>query len=180
MGVVRGNGTGQAVTTSTLTTVTSKVSAPGPTQTGVIDTCIKYAEATGGVGCVDFATANGITPAQLYSWNSVLGANGANCGSSFWANEWYCVGVSGVSSTTATTSTTPSAAAAPGPTQTGIVSTCNKYAEATGGVGCYDFATANGITPAQLYAWNTVLGADGANCGTLFWANEWYCVGSSA
>lgn len=36
-----------------------------------------------------------ITLAQLYSWNPVLGANGENCATDFWAEEGYCVGVSG-------------------------------------------------------------------------------------
>jgi hypothetical protein len=45
--------------------------------------------------------------------------------------------------------------------------------------GCYDFAVAQGITPANLYKWNTVLGPNGENCGTSFWFGEYYCVGSS-
>ena len=159
-------------------TSTTSVSTPGPTQSGIISTCDKYAEATGGIGCSDFATQNGITPAQLYAWNSVLGTNGENCGSSFWADEWYCVGVSG--GTTTTSAATSTAVTAPGPTQSGIANNCNKFAEATGGIGCYDFATQNGITPAQLYQWNAVLGSNGGSCGSEFWANEWYCVGVSS
>src|ERR1700722_7494274 len=66
-----------------------------PVDIHAISTCNKYAEATGGIGCSYFAAQDGITPAQLYAWNSVLGTSGENCGSSFWANEWYCVRVSG-------------------------------------------------------------------------------------
>lgn len=182
VGVVQGNGSVVMTTSPTIsspTTSTTSVSTSGPTQSGIISTCNKYAEATGGIGCSDFATQNGITSAQLYAWNSVLGTNGENCGSSFWANEWYCVGVSG-GTTTTTSAATSTAVTAPGPTQSGIVSNCNKFAEATGGIGCYDFATQNGITPAQLYQWNAVLGSNGENCGSEFWANEWYCVGVSS
>ncbi|KAK3333069.1 hypothetical protein B0T19DRAFT_458160 [Cercophora scortea] len=188
VGVVRGSG-GVAVSSSASASTTSSASAsstvitpPGPTQTGIISTCNKYAIASGGLGCYDFAIANGITPAQLYLWNTALGTDGANCGSAFWAGEAYCVGVATAASSStskpATTSTT--SASGPGPTQTGIIATCNKYAVASGGLGCYDFAIANGITPALLYEWNTVLGANGANCGTLFWAGEAYCVGVGA
>lgn len=168
------------------------MTAPGPTQTGITSNCNKYASAISGDGCEAFAARNSITTAELYAWNSVLGANGANCGTSLWADEYYCVGVApGASSTTpaATTTTTKTSSTsssttvrvtAPGPTQTGIVANCNKYAEATGGIGCYDFATNNGITPAQLYTWNPVLGSNGDNCGSSFWADEYYCVGVSS
>ncbi|KAH9221800.1 hypothetical protein DL95DRAFT_381567 [Leptodontidium sp. 2 PMI_412] len=166
-------------TTSSIASSTA-VSAPGPTQSGIISTCNKFAESISGLGCADFAAAEGITAAQLYAWNSVLGANGENCGSSLWANEYYCVGVSSSGSATITSSSTStSAATAPGPTQSGIISTCNKFAESISGLGCYDFAVAEGITPAQLYAWNPILGVGGANCGTELWANEYYCVGIS-
>ncbi|KAK3692974.1 hypothetical protein B0T22DRAFT_532340 [Podospora appendiculata] len=197
VGVVRGSG-GVAVSSGTITSSTRSASAsasasstvitpPGPTQAGIISTCNKYALASGGLGCYDFAVANGITPAQLYLWNTVLGTNGANCGTAFWNAEAYCVGVATAAASSSTskpasssTKTSTTSASGPGPTQTGIISTCNKYAVASGGLGCYDFAVANGITPALLYQWNTVLGTNGANCGTLFWANEAYCVGVGA
>ncbi|KAI1080828.1 hypothetical protein F5B20DRAFT_570266 [Whalleya microplaca] len=173
VGVVQDSG--EIATTKSPTPATS---VPGPTQTGIINTCSQYAEATGGIGCVDFATQNNISPAQLYAWNSVLGANGENCNSEFWGSEWYCVGVS--TGSTTTSSSTPTKVTAPGPTQSGIVSQCNKFAEATSGIGCYDFAAQYSITLVQLYQWNTVLGPNGENCGTLFYANEWYCIGISS
>ncbi|KAI0505903.1 hypothetical protein F5B22DRAFT_626270 [Xylaria bambusicola] len=183
-------------TTSKPTPTTTKITAPGPTQTGIIATCNKFAESIPDKGCEDFAVAEGITPAQLYAWNSVLGPNGENCSTSFWAGEYYCVGVSSSSSTTTTskittttlktttksttttTSTTTKTSVSPaGPTQTGIISTCNKFVESIPGLGCEDFAAAEHITPSLLYKWNTVLGSKGENCGTSFWAGEWYCVG---
>jgi hypothetical protein len=30
----------------------------------------------------------------LYTWNTILGVDGADCGAELWADEWYCVGVS--------------------------------------------------------------------------------------
>ncbi|PQE27499.1 hypothetical protein CJF31_00009116 [Rutstroemia sp. NJR-2017a BVV2] len=158
--------------------------APGPTQTGITSAYNAYAMADNGIGCVDFAFQNCISTTQLFAWNNVLGANGENCLSLFWAKEYYCVNVQTTSTTasptTSQTSTSVAQVTAPGPTQSGIVSNCNKYDTPTGGVGCYDFATGHNITPAQLYAWNPALGANGANCGTSFWAQEYYCVGVSS
>jgi hypothetical protein len=65
-----------------------------------------------------------ITFAQFYAWNPAVGSN---C-ESLWASEAYCVGIPGSKSTTSiTTSTTSTSNIVPGPTQTGIISTCNKY-----------------------------------------------------
>jgi hypothetical protein len=181
IGVVIGSsGTGPTTPLSS-PTVTS-VTAPGPTQSGIVSSCNKYAVPANAQGCYDFATANGITPAQLYSWNAVLGANGENCGSNFLGGEYYCVGIQRVSSIQPS-STKPSstkAITAPGPTQSGIAASCTKFAQPPAGTGCYDFATQNGITPAQLYQWNTVLGPNGENCGTKFFGADYYCVAVSA
>lgn len=111
--------------------------------------------------CYEFATNDNITPDNLYNWNSVLGVNGANCGTALEANVWYCVGVDG-----------------PSPIQgNSFPANCDVYAEAVSGDYCSEFATANNITTADLYSWNTVLGRDGANCNTEFQANVYYCVG---
>lgn len=159
-------------------------SAPGLTQMGLMGiaaNCNKYASAISGDSCDAFAARNEITDNELYAWNNVLGVNGENCGNSLWADEYYCVGVEPVASSTKTTSPTSTSAkvTAPGPTQTGIVANCTKFAAPDAGTGCYDFAAANGITTAQLYQWNPVLGATGENCGTSFWTGEYYCVGVS-
>lgn len=148
--------------------------APGPTQSGIPSTCNKYLMANNDPGrsCSIFANRAGITPQQLYQWNPVLGNNGQNCGSQFLGNEWYCVGVS-----------EQTAAPAPGPTQSGIINTCTGYLMANPGGTCPVFANRAGITTAQLYKWNPILGPNGENCATSFWANEYYCVvisGSSA
>lgn len=66
---------------------------------------------------------------------------------------------------------------APSLTQMGITASCNKFAKAASGVRWTDFAMQNGVTTAQLYQWNTVMGTDGANCNTMVWAGEWYCIG---
>ncbi|KAH3941458.1 hypothetical protein HBI56_198660 [Parastagonospora nodorum] len=168
VGVVIGSsGSGQTTPPSS-PTITSVVGAPGPTQSGIISSCNKYALPANLQGCYDFASANGITPTQLYSWNAVLGSNGETCGSAFQAGEYYCVGIQTPSST--------KPVSAPGPTQSGIVASCTKFAKPPAGTGCYDFATQNGITPTQLYQWNKILGQNGENCGTEFFGEDYYCI----
>lgn len=54
-------------------------------------------------------------------------------------------GTTTVGTTTSADSVTP-----PGPTQTGIISTCNAYALPEDGSGCWDFANSNGITLEEL------------------------------
>lgn len=80
-------------------------------------------------------------------------------------------------STMTTLSTATNSVAAPGPTQSGISPSCNKYLMANPGGSCTAFASRAGITVTQSYAWNTVLGPSGENCTTQFWGNEYYCVG---
>jgi hypothetical protein len=179
VGVVIGGSSGSGPTTTppSSPTIPSAVTVPGPTQSGITSSCNRYALPASGQGCYDFATANSITPAQLYSWNAVLGPNGENCGNQFQAGEYYCVGIqqpSGTKPISTTSNTEPFSA--PGPTQSGIVASCIMFAKPPAGTGCYDFATQNGITPSQLYQWNTVLGPNGENCGTKFFGEDYYCV----
>ncbi|GLA25442.1 hypothetical protein AnigIFM63326_002143 [Aspergillus niger] len=163
--------TGSPVSTSpTATTVTttsssssSSAAVPSPTQADSISrNCNRYAEALSGDTCTLFATNNNITPDELYNWNSVLGVNGASCSTALQANVWYCVGV-----------------AVPSPIleNNAIPGNCDLYAAAVIGEYCSVFATEHGITAAELYAWNPVLGTDGADCGTEFQANVYYCIG---
>jgi hypothetical protein len=166
-----GTATAASIGTSTslpvTTTPASQVTVPGPTQTGIAANCNKFAMAPKDDNCPNFAKTNGITTDQLYTWNTILGPNGENCNSLFWGQEYYCVGVA-----------PPSApVTAPGPTQSGIASNCNKFAQAQKDDGCSVFASRNQISPTQLYNWNPVLGIDGANCGSSLWKDEWYCVG---
>ncbi|KAG9963623.1 hypothetical protein KCU61_g3456, partial [Aureobasidium melanogenum] len=167
------NGTSATTTSSTAsisTTSQSTTSLPYPTQSGIVSNCNKFVEAVSGDYCSKFASDNGITTAQLYAWNPVLGSTGQNCDTAFFAGYDYCVGISGP--TTTTTSQIP--------TQTGISAQCTKVVEAVSGDYCSKFATENGITTTELYTWNPVLGSSGQNCNTAFFAGYGYCVGVSA
>lgn len=162
--------TGTSTVTTTPIISPTASTTPSPVQSGIDPQCTKYSEAVSRDDCTSFASENNITPSQLYSWNPVLGSGGANCGSDFWANYYYCVGAPGSSPTSA------SSAAVPGPTQSGLASNCNQYAEAVSSDTCYGFAQEHGITTADLYAWNTVLGPNGANCNTELFVGYYYCI----
>jgi len=97
-------------TTDTISSTRSSVSVPAPTTTPIaapepnqpnnaISTCNKFAQAQAGDWCALFAERNGVALSDLYAWNAVLGADGSGCGSSFWKDYWYCVGVSASSRT---------------------------------------------------------------------------------
>lgn len=93
-------------------TPTSSLVIPTPNQpNNAVSNCNKFAQALEGDYCLViyleaiiqktltnvswqlFAERNAITTTQLYAWNQVLD-NGDGCGSSFWKDYWYCVGVS--------------------------------------------------------------------------------------
>ena len=149
--------------------------APSPTQTGIVTGCTKYDQPQAGDGCVQFASNHTITPAQLYAWNSVLGPNGANCSTQFFLGYYYCI--AGPTPTSSSSSPTSTVSPAPSPTQSGISSNCNNYAIAQSGDYCSIFAQNHGISTNNLYAWNTVLGTNGANCDTQFFLGYYYCIG---
>jgi hypothetical protein len=111
--------------------------------------------------------------------------NQSNSNHFLYCSYAYCVGLTTTSVTTQTSSTPPPTTVtpvpAPGPTQANsIPSNCNKYAMAPAGSWCAKFAEDEGISLANLYAWNAVLGPNGENCGGSFWANTYYCTGVSS
>jgi LysM repeat protein len=63
------------------------------------------------------------------------------------------------------------------PTQTGTISTCNKWYDVVSGDSCGTVEQAFGITHAQFIAWNPAVSQD---CTQNFWVSEAYCVGVGA
>lgn len=175
-GQARGGNDGSDAGAGTGTSPTGVGSnAPSPTQTGIVDGCTKYDQPHAGDGCEKFASDHGITPAQLYAWNDVLGSQGAQCGTQFFLEYYYCIAAPTPSSTSS--SPTSPETPAPSPTQPGIASKCNNYAEAQSGEYCFLFAQEHGVSTTDLYTWNTVLGTNGANCNTKFLLGYYYCIG---
>lgn len=96
----------------------------------------------------------------------------ADLTSGLWAGYAYCVGTSSTTLTPTPTAPTPS------PMQDhSIAYNCTAFALALPGEYCALFAERHGVSPADLYAWNAVLGRQGVACGSMFWAGYYYCVG---
>jgi len=66
----------------------------------------------------------------------------------------------------------------PSPTPSGISDQCTRFALSKSDSSCASFAKENGITAAQLYAWNSVFGIHGETCNT-FQVGMHYCAGVS-
>ncbi|EFX05908.1 peptidoglycan-binding protein [Grosmannia clavigera kw1407] len=162
----RGGGDGGSTRNQTITTgnPTVKVSPggtpPSPTQLGINADCVVYSNASVGDTCDEFAEEHDINPADLFAWNKVLGTDGAYCTTEFWSGYWY----------------SRQCPQCPSPTQSGIVSSCDQYAQAASGDTCSSFAADHDITASDLYQWNKQLGTDGTNCSTEFWAGYYYCI----
>ena len=177
-GQQRGGGDGSNLNSTALLCTRQ---TPSPTQAGIEQDCTRWCQAPGGDYCFNFAAETNITTDQLYTWNPVLGQGGSNCNTGFQLGYYYCIekpGSTPVSSTAASSPT--SASPVPSPTQPGITSNCDDYMIAKSGDYCYAFAQENNISTDNLYAWNTILGAGGANCQTQFQAGYYYCVGVSS
>ncbi|KAI0595745.1 carbohydrate-binding module family 50 protein [Biscogniauxia sp. FL1348] len=153
---------------------------------GSIESCTQYADAYPDWECTDILLNYELTIAQFYEYNPEVGED---C-SGLWPSYAYCIRAPdytppGTPSSTTTappgsSTTTSSGPPAPTPTQDGnAVSNCNAYAQAQEGDWCAAFAERNGVREVDLYAWNSVLGANGENCASSLWYGYWYCIGVS-
>ena len=134
-----------------------------------------------GDSCSSIENAYFLTNEEFHTWNPAVSSD---CSAGLFAGYAYCVATSNDHrSRTAlpAASTTISVSTAPSPTQANsIISNCKTYALASSGEYCSEFAQKNGISASDLYAWNSVLGSNGVNCNTAFFANYYYCVGVSS
>ncbi|KAG8164807.1 hypothetical protein KVR01_005082 [Diaporthe batatas] len=162
---------------------------PTPYQSLMVNGCTRFYNVASGDTCFDIAQRWSLSlENQLYAWNPDLGSD---C-SGLQLGVYICVALgttsptatgstsSGPGSVTATTTsappTTTSAAAAPGPTQAGISSDCNKWVMQQDGIYCYDMAANAGISLNCLYQMNPALNGD---CSGL-WAGYAYCIGTAS
>ncbi|KAI1801809.1 carbohydrate-binding module family 50 protein [Daldinia bambusicola] len=152
------------------TTTGNDVVTPTPSQPGMVNNCNKFDFVETHDNCSAIATRNGITVAQLIEWNNA----GADC-TALWGQVYVCVGVTGSSTSTTTspsTTTTGNGIATPTPSQPGMVNNCNKFDFVNISDSCSAVATRNGITIADLIAWNNA----GVDC-TALWGQVYVCVG---
>ncbi|KAK8030084.1 hypothetical protein PG993_011375 [Apiospora rasikravindrae] len=156
--------------TSTSSSSSTRTGVPKPTQTqdGIDPGCNKFVRAKSGDSCWALANGAGIESAQLYKWNTVLGANGEDCGTQIWPDYYYCVGVSG--------SGPDHNHGGPSIAEADAGGLPVELQEAKTGASCWALANDNGIDVARLYELNPVLGANGETCGTQIWPDYYYCL----
>lgn len=128
------------------TTTGSTVSQPSPTQSGIDSDCSAFYMVKEGDGCYAIATNHGISLEQFCAYNPSVGDD---C-STLYPDYYVCVGVSGSTDGSSSQGSSISAVPAPGPTQSGIISTCSKYLQATSGEYCSVFASRAGISTRDL------------------------------
>ncbi|KAH6675409.1 LysM domain-containing protein [Plectosphaerella plurivora] len=169
-----------STTAAAATTTSTGIVTPLPTQPpSIVPGCTRFHFVQTGTDCTTILNQYGITIAQLYAWNSGVGPT---C-SGLWAEVYVCVAGPAVGSPTttqaSTTSANPTSTGAngivtPSPTQPpSIVSNCNKFDFVDPGTSCTNILSRNGLTIAQLFAWNSGVNAD---CSGM-WANVYLCVG---
>ncbi|KAL7934419.1 hypothetical protein V8C35DRAFT_327295 [Trichoderma chlorosporum] len=156
--------------TSTSTKLGNGISTPGPIQTGMIGTCNKFHLVVSGDTCADIASNNGVTLANFYAWNPAVKTD---C-TSLILGDYVCVGIVGGTTVKPTSSTKPgNGISTPGPIQTGMIGSCNKFHLVVSGDTCADIASKGGITLANFYAWNPAIKTD---CTSLI-LGDYVCIG---
>jgi LysM repeat protein len=162
---------GQTITTTTSSTPTNGISTPTPIQTGMVTNCNSFDLVKDKDTCGAIASTYGISLSTFYAWNPAVGSD---C-QFLILGDYVCVGTVGFTATptTSTTTTPTNGISTPTPTQTGMVSNCNKFYLVQSGNTCDSISSANGIPLSLFYTWNPAVGS---NCGFLF-LNYYVCVG---
>jgi len=115
---------------------------------GIAENCDRFYKIKSGDQCDTIAASNGISVAQLRSWNTEINAACSN----LWLDYYICTHVPGAV-LPSTTSTAP--APSNSPALPGAVSNCNKWYKIASGDTCEKIAAKNTITVAQFRSWNT-------------------------
>ncbi|CBF71205.1 hypothetical protein AN6664.2 [Aspergillus nidulans FGSC A4] len=158
----------------TTTTTTKTGNAPGPTQSGQVETCNRWDLVQDGDTCsVYLEKYPGLSLAKLVEWNPAIGSQCQN----LWVETYLCTGIEGWSApttTTATTTTSPpgNGIPTPTPTQPGMIADCNAFHEVKSGDTCANIAQSAGISVSQFTAWNSGVGT---GCTSL-WLGYFVCV----
>ncbi len=152
----------------TPTTAANGVATPVSTQAGMVSNCNKFVWTRSGDSCDSIAFWNGVAGTQLVKlWNSGVGAN---C-QSLQVDRYVCIGVI---AGTPTNVVGPNGIATPVPTQTGMVSKCNKFVKVNSGDTCNIVAFFNGpISTENFILWNSGVGAQCTNLQ----ADTYACIG---
>ncbi|KAL7811323.1 hypothetical protein V8C26DRAFT_437473 [Trichoderma gracile] len=158
---------------STTSKPANGISTPGPVQTGIVSNCNSFHLVVSGDTCADIASKSGISLDSFYSWNPAVGTDCTR----LLVGDYVCVGIIGGTTakpTSTSTSTKPgNGISTPGPIQTGMTGSCNKFHLVVSGDTCSDIASKNGVTLADFYAWNPAVKTD---CTSLL-LGDYVCVG---
>ncbi|KAJ5882659.1 uncharacterized protein N7529_001331 [Penicillium soppii] len=165
-----------ATSATSSTSTGDGIATPSPIQTGMAATCDAFYLVVSGDSCSAIETSQGISLTNFYAWNPAVGTSCAYLG----LGDYVCVGIVGYTATTTTTTATTTTTTSTGngittPTsvQTGIVSDCNTFYYVVSGDGCSSIATSQGVTVAEIEAWNPAIGTD---CTSL-WLETYICIG---
>ncbi|KAH0525992.1 hypothetical protein TsFJ059_009377 [Trichoderma semiorbis] len=161
------------------------VTPPGTPAPGADSGCSEWVQQSYGLTCAIIEQFFGMSAAQFEAWNPSVTLLGSGC--NLIEGLYYCVQVNYVSmsflstgppttttkSSTASTTSSGNGITTPTPTQSGLVSNCNKFYKVVSGNICVNIATANGISLDNFYAWNPAVGT---SC-TGLWPDYYVCVG---
>ncbi|KAK8080354.1 hypothetical protein PG997_008172 [Apiospora hydei] len=140
-----------------------------PTQPNIVDNCNAFYLVKAGDSCATIASSHDITLAQFFAYNP---AAGSTC-SGLWANAYACVSIIGMTPPPPTTTQPDNGVTTPVPTQSGMVSDCNKFHLVENGQTCSTIASLYSISFAQFVQWNPAAKSD---CSGL-WSSTYACVG---
>ncbi|KAL6707905.1 hypothetical protein ACN47E_003579 [Coniothyrium glycines] len=143
------------------------ISTPTPVQSGMVSNCDSFYKVVSGDTCDVAASKNGVSSAQIISWNPAVGSNCAF----LQLGVYICVSTVGH---TPTPTQPGNGIATPTPYQTGMTTNCKKFHFVAGGETCAIIASKYSITVENFAKWNPAVG--GTNCGGL-WSNTYACVG---
>ncbi|KAK3935764.1 hypothetical protein QBC46DRAFT_42828 [Diplogelasinospora grovesii] len=166
-------------------TSTNATWPPTATQTGIASNCQRWYEVQPGDSCQDIVNqyASFVTMDTLLQWNPALGSD---C-SQLWANYWLCIyappTTSIINTTAAATQIFPgwtpvllptlnASSAAPSPTQSGLVASCQGFYQAGPGDNCQNITSSLGyLTVQDFELWNPAV----TDCNNLT-VGYYYCI----
>ncbi|PTB40686.1 carbohydrate-binding module family 50 protein [Trichoderma asperellum CBS 433.97] len=145
---------------------------PTPIQSGMVSNCNKFYDVHSNDGCSAIASSQNINLSSFYQWNPAVKTD---C-SGLQASVYVCIGVATTSASITTTSKPPTGVITPTPTQSGMVSNCNKFYDVHSNDGCSAIASSQNINLSSFYQWNPAVKTD---CSGLQ-ASVYVCVGTAA
>lgn len=149
------------------TTTGNGIDTPLPTQTRMVGNCNRFHYVEEGQTCATIASLENVPLQQILNWNPAVGSS---CGT-IWAFTWLCVGT--IDYTAPTTTAPPgNGITTPLPTQTGMVTNCDRFHYVEEGETCAVIAAIERVPVQKLIDWNPAVGS---GCGSI-WAFTWLCV----